>query len=417
MSPSKVKEQFQLATNEETTEVELQEIWRVSKSVRVRKAVASNPNAGPSVLRDASRLYLEEVLNNPGFLILELFDEDPWISKLSLAYSAPWDFILAHGNSAFYSRSNREMWDHFGWAALLSSQLQPASMEKVLLFMTVGALRRALKNVDLLGKLAGLYDIAEKSEHPWPFSLETMIILHCEKVISTEQFFNGLSNFGPGSTSARKGMYVKHVQWIQQSYKNTKSFAEKEFLPRLLAKITLISRSHTMRWIVGEYSAHELNEWAGELYCDAMKHMLCYSESKSLLIHDNLDAVGSVVSGFIKRRFFDSNGYSAEKISDAYNFIKSKNLHGAKFKFGLVLTDRTWMDELDKCSGEVKEFFCRTGCLGSWASATGSDIKYKIFNNVNWGIYLREGIGNRNLLFNSCSTRKVISIESRTHIY
>jgi hypothetical protein len=163
MSANKVKEQFLLATDEGTPEAKLQEIWKTSKSGRVRKAVASNPNAGPGVLRKASRLYLEEVLSNPGFAVLELFDDDPWISKLSMAYSSPWNFLLQYGQEAYYAKASSSGWDHFGWAALLSPELDPPAMEKVLSFITVGTLRRALKNAGLAQKLTGLYDKAEKS--------------------------------------------------------------------------------------------------------------------------------------------------------------------------------------------------------------------------------------------------------------
>ena len=269
MSANKVKEQFLLAMDEETPEAKLQEIWKTSKSVRVRKAVASNPNAGPGVLREASRLYLEEVLSNPGFTVLELFDDDPWISKLSMAYSSPWDFLLQYGHAAYYAKASSVGWDHFGWAALLSPELNSPAMEKVLSFMTIGTLRRALKNTSLTRKLTELYDKAEWAKDTWPFSLETMITLHCEKVISTEQLFSGLSNFGPGSVSARKGVYTKYMRWIQESYKDTSNPAKKEFLPKLLAKSVLISRSHVLHWIWEGFSTRELNEWAGELYCDA----------------------------------------------------------------------------------------------------------------------------------------------------
>ena len=122
-----------------------------------------------------------------------------------------------------------------------------------------------------------------------------------------------------------------------------------------------------------------------------------------------------MVGDFIKEKFLDRN--SPPKFSEAYSFIKSKNLQDQKFsKMGIVLTDREWMEKLDKCPDEVKEFFCRSGCLGNWASATGTDIKYKIVDSVNWGIYLREGVGASNLLFNSCSMRKVISLDPSTYV-
>ena len=113
----KSSEQLTLAQNEKTPETILIKLWDTSKSVRVRKAIAKNPNAGPKVLRSAARLYLEEVLENPGFFMLELFDEDAWIKNLSEAYSNPEEFIDGCWHRSVISKHQ------LGWACLLSPQL------------------------------------------------------------------------------------------------------------------------------------------------------------------------------------------------------------------------------------------------------------------------------------------------------
>ena len=66
------KELLEIAQNESTTPEQLSKIWITSKSIKVRKAVASNPNADALTLRAAARLYLEEVLDNPAFEMLRL---------------------------------------------------------------------------------------------------------------------------------------------------------------------------------------------------------------------------------------------------------------------------------------------------------------------------------------------------------
>ena len=415
MSPSIVKEHLLLALSEETSGDKLSEIWIASKSVKVRKAIANNPNASPEVLRQASRLYLEEVLSNPGFSVLGLFDDDPWVSRVSMAYSDPWSFILEHRSKIYYSRSNNNNWEHCAWAGLLSPQLEPSSLEAMMSFVPIGIFRRALKSSELKFRLAELYSTANKSQEVWPFTLETMLVFHQEKVITTEQLFAGLSNFAPGSVSARKRLYLKYIDTILKSYKNTKNFAEKEFLPRLLAKTILVSRGHVVNWIY--YSTTEGEKWTGELYCDVAKHMLGYLANKSIRGLTGIKVVGKMAGRFIFDKLTELP-YSAKKISDTYNFIVSKNLSGDKAfsEWGVVVVDRAWMDELDKCSIEVKKFFCKSGCLGDWASATGTDIKYKLLNDVNNYIYLQEGVGKSNLLFNTCSIRKVITLRGYVSI-
>ena len=82
MKTNSVTADMAAALDPETSEKKLLEIWNKSKSVRVRKAVASNPNASPLVLAEGSRLYLKEVLENPAFALLEIFSDDPDIRSL-----------------------------------------------------------------------------------------------------------------------------------------------------------------------------------------------------------------------------------------------------------------------------------------------------------------------------------------------
>lgn len=415
MPSNGVKEQLQLALNEQTPEKILYEIWQTSRSVKVRKAVASNPNAGPWLLRAAARLYLEEVLSNPGFSVLELFDDDPWISKISMAYADPWDFLLKYGSSMYHSRVGTT--DYFGWAALLSPKLNASSLEKVIGFMTAAGFKRALRNKSLFSKLAAIYSEADASVDAWPFSLETMISIHREGIIKTEQLFTGLSNYGPGSTSTRKGVYIKYIKSFYANYLLVKSFAEKDFVAKLLAKSLLISRPHVMHWVLNCLSSQEIEEWAGELYCKVLGYMSNYPVKNPSLVQDSIRAVGSIAARYVKKKFF-SEDCTSESIRCAYEFLKSHGLESQKFsKFGLILSSRECMAELDKCSVAIKKFFCKAGCLGNWASATGSDVKYKIINEVNWHIYLNEGIQISNLLFDKCSVRKVVSLESDIYVF
>lgn len=411
MSPSKVKEEYLLATNEETSEEKLYEIWSNSKSIKVRKAVATNPNAGPKVLKAAARLYLEEVLVNPGFTVLELFDDDPWITKLSMAYSDPWAFLFTNNWIHLTYNPGNQGWDHFGWAALLSPKLSPTLMEIVLKTLSVTTLRRALKNRDLASKLEALYDSAEDSDEVWPFSLQSMMVMRRESIISAEKFFRGLSNFAPGSATAQKNSYIKYIRSLHDSYRNAKNLSEKEFVPRLLAKLMLVSKHFTSAWIRKEYNYSDESEWAGELHCDVLRHLLDAPERSKYRAKGAIKASGNVVSHFLHRKLTTSP-ISSEEITKTYNFIKSLGLHNKNLaEVGLSISKKSWMEELDKCSIEVKEFFCRAGCLGDWVGATGlDDVKYKIISDVNEHIYSKDGVEKSSLLFSSCSIRGVVHI-------
>lgn len=414
MSSKDVKEDLRLALDESTSEKTLHKIWGTSRSVKVRKAVASNPNAGPKLLREAARLYLEEVLSNPGFAMLELFNDDPWLMRVSAAYNDPWDFLIVQRNSIGYSRTLPN--DHFGWAVLLSPKLDVECLDRCLQFMSKGAFRRAVKNPRILEKVRDLYHQALKSTKTWPFSLESVITLNNEKVIGLEDVFLGLSNYGQGSVSSPKSVFIKYLKSLHEVY--IADVSRKDFIPRLLGKLLIVSRSHTMQWIWNSFTNNEILSYAGELYAAAMQHMVNAVGSKIALVHDNLRAVGSIVTQFLKAKFISKDSITAQSFTDAYNFVKAYGLEAQKFsRFGLMLSDRTYLAELDECDIAVKEFFCRAGCLGNWASATGSDVKYKILNEVNDHIHTKNGVDPQLLLFDKCSIRKVVSISEDTYIF
>jgi hypothetical protein len=413
MSAATVKNQLLLALDEGTSEKVLYELWNVSRSVKVRKAIAGNPNASPDVLRSAARLYLEEVLANPGFSMLELFDDDPWISKVSLAYNEPRDFLMKYGSKMYYGRAGS--FDHAGWAALLSPKLTALILEKVVGFMTSAALKRALKNPQVMRKMETLYQEALESRDTWPFSMEILLILKKEGVITREQLFQGLSNYGMGSVSSRKAVYVRYISSLHSDYSESNDLAEREFIARLLAKSYIVSRSHTMNWVCSSMTNSQIPEWGGELYSRVLMHMS--NKSKSYLISDNVRMVGTVVVQYLKNKFL-SGPYKSKNFEDIYNFVKSNSIENFKFsRFGLMVSSKDSLDELSKCPVEVKTFFCKTGSLGSWAGATGNDPKYQIINEVNEAIYAGEGVRDCNLLFNQCSMRKVISLDDSTHIF
>lgn len=412
MKPS---EQLVLALDEQTPEDVLKLLWRKSRSVNVRKAIAKNSNAGSSVLREAARLYLEEVLENPGFSMLELFVDDPWIKRISQAYTNPDLFV--DENSYYFHRTGDQV-DQSCWAALLSPQLTPRSLNRVLQGISLTKLRRALKNKKVATKLKTLYvDALKSTRNVWPFDLEVLLILYKEDIIDNDYLFEGLSNYGVASTSCRKASFSKFLSKICEDYKSS----ENQEVSRLLAKLFLVCRGHMLYWIP-DYHHKEGLSWGGKLYAGVLKYMLDASSSK-VLVSEHIKAIGSIVVYYIRANFLKTkssvmtSNYTEKSLTDIFEYLKLYGLLEAKLSaFGFVLHNKTGAAALANCEPCVKEFFVQAGCLGTWASATGNDPKYQIINEVNEAIFSREGISNK-LLFTSCSIRKIVSLDESTHIF
>lgn len=404
------------AQDEETSQERLSELWSTSRSIKVRKAVASNPNAGPAVLKAASRLYLEEVVQNPGFEMLQLFDAgDGWIKDIADAYNDPDTFIMSQ-SIYYWSRSNI---DSYLRACLLSKKLSAISLDRVVENISKTSLRRVIKNPEVREHVRYIIRSQLDSYQSWPFCLESIISLYMEKVISKEELGLCLYNYGYGSTSARRGAYTAFVRRLEEEYINAKTPEDKDLATALVTKIILISRSHTLNWMYHGTINSSLLEWSGELYSNVLR-LIIKSDARRTLISDNVRWVGNVVASYLRLKFFtDEDGvylYTKDGLEAAFEFIKKYELTGEKFSnFGFLLHKQEAAEQLLDCSLEAKSFFIRAGCLGSWTSAIGNDPRSVMANQVNDAIYDREGITN-NLLFNKCSLRKIVALDEVTHI-
>jgi hypothetical protein len=421
-----LSEQLILAQDEHTPEKTLRHIWAVSRSIKVRKAIAKNPNSGPEVLGEASRLYLEEVLENSGFLMLELFSEDPWIKKITQAYSSPEEYLGLSQNFFSRGRADSEKNDQCYWACLLSPQLNAQLLNRVLSRISTTKLRRALKNPKIKEKVKTIYVNALKTKHQelWPFELETLILLCKEEVINYDYFFEGLSNYGVASESCRKGTFTKFISGVFKEYKSSKE----DKIICLIAKIFLVCRCHVLYWIPNTHKDGpiELLNWSGELYTKVFKVMLKAKVSK-VISKDHIKTIGGIVSSYLQLRFlrerskdtFDSFGmleYSQGKLTDVFNYVSLHELNEVHFaSLGFTLRKKDSFEALEKCSIEVKEFFVKAGCLGTWVTATNRDCKYKIVNDVNEHIFSTDGISEQ-LIFKECSLRKIISLDKTLYI-
>lgn len=414
----KCAEELLEAQNEETSQERLAELWGTSRSVKVRKAVASNPNASPAVLKAAARLYLEEVVQNPGFEMLHLFDAgDTWIRDVADAYNDPDKFIMSQ-SIYYWSRGNV---DSYLKACLLSKNLSAASLDRVLDNIPKTSLRRTIKNPEVRERIRYIVINDLKSISRWSFDLGSVITLYMEGIIDREELKQCLMNYSQGTTSARRRVYVGFIEKLQRDYVSSDTEQDKSLVVELLARLILISRSHTLNWVWSPLgSREECLKWSGELYSKVLR-IITRTKTNRVLVNDNIRWVGNIVTYYIKARFFteedEGQNYSAERMEDAFRFVKSYGLENENFrKFGLTLHTSDRIQALANCSLEAKEFYVRSKCMGDWASITASDTRYAIVEEVNNSIYERNGISDK-LIFDRCSIRKIVGFGETTHIY
>lgn len=86
---NKVEELYAIATDPGSGAKKLSWAWGQTKSPRVRKAIASNPNSDSKILAMAARLYVKEVMNNPSLELINLFNEDKFVKEIYEAYMDP----------------------------------------------------------------------------------------------------------------------------------------------------------------------------------------------------------------------------------------------------------------------------------------------------------------------------------------
>lgn len=403
------------AQDESSSKEELQDIWHSSKSIKIRKAIASNPNSGVEVLRMAARLYLEEVLENPGFEMLKLFDSDPWIMKISEAYEDPNHFFVKYGKYTSIGING----DLFTRAVLLSKKLTPEALNCCLSFGSRTALDRALKNKAVFSNIRLLVRQTFTSEaHTYmPYDLEGLLCLHKRKVLDDEDLLSATSKFGVASVSGKKRVYNDFFTNTIQKYSTETDEDKKNFLVKLFSKVVIISRSHIVGWI-NYYSSSLLpnRDVFTDFIAKVFKTVVTATKDRHLT-SDHRRTLSNILSCYVRDKFHDS-GQKASDFQAVYDFFKSYDIVDE------YITNRTnlnfrysgWMEEINKCSIEVKDFLVRSESLGSWVPINESDRRYMIVNQVNNHIYQTSGIS-KNLLFKECSIRKIISLNDSTYCY
>lgn len=407
------------ARDESTDSQALTEIWYSTKSTRIRKAVASNPNASPQVLKIASRLYLEEVLSNPGFELLKLFDSDPWITKLCEAYETPNEFFVKYGK---YSTLGYSMDGNiFTRAILMSKNLTPEALNCCLSYGQKPALDRALKNKQVFENVRFLVKESSKSDTYSSFDLSSILTLHRKKVISKEELDVCLSQFGVASTSASKRSYSDFYTKILGDYQQEKDPKEREFLVNLLSKFFMISRGHVFSFLRDRESEVISSDNFTDLMAKCLKRLTDISykrrnEVKNLLHEHKRWLVGVLFASTYNKLIKSDQG--PEDFDAFFAFYKKYEIIDVVIDYnrGINLRGKRWLDKIKDTSFDTKMFLVKNGCLGDWAPIMDSDDRYRIFNELNETIYAKEGIS-KNLLFSSCSLRKIVAVNDSTYAF
>jgi hypothetical protein len=406
-----VKLDLEKSQSENTSSEELFALWGRSKSIKVRKAIASNPNADSRVLKQAARLYLEEVVDNPGFKMLYLFnDGDPWIENVSQAFEDPTAYLNKYN---VYTLLNNPASDHCLRAILLSDNLTAPAMSLVLEHISSTSLKRVLKGPKIKSKIRDIL-FKKESSYEMLFAFPSILTLNLHGVISDEETNFIFRKYSLGSCHTKKSLYKRFVKNIFSKYKVASTNSQKQEIVSLFSKFVLLSRAYSAHWIKScGLSSEELLEWGGELFTSALSSAYKITNTKTL-IQDNFIIMEAFTLKYFRAKFFKDT-VTPEAIENCYKLASDFGLVGENFcSEGFRIYSENFIPALKECSIETKKFFIKAGALGNWTGT--QDLRYKIAEEVNNYIYEKEGVTS-NLVFNSCSRRKIITFNSSTHVY
>lgn len=395
------KELLEIAENEETTPEILSEIWNTSRSVKIRKAVAKNPNASADVLRQAARLYMEEVVNNPGFEMLRLFDDDRWIKRIGEIYDDPKSFF---GKSRYIAYRTSEL-EVFGRAALLSPNCDAISISNLMCYVPVASIKRVFKNEEVKQRIKEKVVSAYGSGVNL-FDLEGLFKSWEVNLLTTKELANYIRSSGMiSSMSCRKSVYVKTFRALSQEYKDTND----EDAAEALALIFLVSRESCYRWINWEVDRTHI-----DVIVNAFKRVKKLAKVPNKRTGSYTKSAIKNLAGLIVDLCWTRSYNQKDAILEFYNIANQLEFPphewgNSKYTWPVIKFNLDFCEELDKMPIQVKAFYARACSLGHWFHLTRSDIKTKIIEEVNEWLYERGGVGN--LLYNQMHIKKIIALD------
>jgi hypothetical protein len=208
-----VEDLYRIAIDPSSTQKQLRDAWDSTKSTRVRKAVASNPNCDSTTMCMAARLYLKEVIANPSFELLNLFNEDKFVKQIYDAYSDPQLFCKTSKLHTISNKSGNRI--NTSRALLTSPNLCSAKILETIWTTLSGAeLSRELKDVDVKANVKKII-----SGNLVYFRLPLLISFRAHDLINDSQVTKALSKSpAPCQYYTPKGQYAKFVKTSVPDY-------------------------------------------------------------------------------------------------------------------------------------------------------------------------------------------------------
>ena len=379
------KKLLEIAQNESTPPEQLSKIWATSKSIKVKKAVASNPNADAFTLRLAARLYLEEVLENPAFELLKLFNDDEWVQKIGKIYEDPskWRAGL-HGPAV-----SPEI---FARAALISPQLsEPLVLRGIMEGIAVRELTRAFKYPKTREKSRKMM-----LDHASCLSMEAFFKAYNSGLLNEKELLQCFKyqKATVGLNSCRKSTYTRTIKSLLKKYKNQ----PKEVGPTISA-ILLVSRATCINWIKQLLDKSHLPIVVFSIL-NAKKHLIKTDKIKSSTFYsleENIKAISSIVTGLL----WHSLDFE-EKIKNLRKFyedicqlgLEAHEWGNSNYTGWPVTLTNELCEGLQNESIQIKSFYVKSGCFGKWFRLHRFSAKFAILEEVNQWLYEQRGIEN-----------------------
>mgnify|MGYP006229339525 CR=1 FL=1 len=400
MAKISTKELLEIAQDESTTPEQLNKIWNTSRSIKVRKAVASNPNAGSLTLRLAARLYIEEVLDNPGFQMLNLFDDDEWIKRIGEVYEDPETW----SKSYYYARRVDQM-EPFARAALLSDNLNQIHLNSIMEFLPVTSLKRAFKYEKTKIKVRSFFTNGG-------FSLETIFKAYGSGLIDEVQLYQSLKTISyVGSLSCRKSVYVRTIKILLSQFDN-----RPDAVGRAISMILLSSRVSCINWVDRLFEHKHLYAVSRAILA-AKKIKKRRGSGVSQATRSTIQALSSIVSGVL----WGQLNYEEKRtgLSSFYKSVCQLGLENhqwgdSKQTWNSVIITQEICEELLKEDIRVKAFYVKSLCLGTWFHVQKSSVKFQIVEEVNDWLYDQGGFDN--ILYKDISLKKLIALTDDVYI-
>jgi len=179
----------------------LRVIWHSTKSVRVRKAIASNPNSDSKTMAMAARLYIREVIGNPSFEILNLFAEDKIVKTLYDAYMEPSKIGSIMSIRKAVDRTN------VARAVMVSPRLSSyQNLHDICSVLSSVEFSRELKDPDVNKRVQG---VAKRGIGF--YQLPTLLFLHSNGVLSDTDLGRAFNRMDTAESRTTRGAYVSTV--------------------------------------------------------------------------------------------------------------------------------------------------------------------------------------------------------------